>query len=390
LIIVTIMRSHARGKMTPRQRLLATLRGEAVDRPAVCFYEINGHTQDPADPDPHNIFNHPSWQPLLELARTRSDRIVQMGIPFRNASPCPAYGHGTWRHWEEGGSRHSERRIAVGGRVLTARTRRDPDVDTVWTTEHLLKDADDLAAFLELPEAEPAGEPDPTRFLAVEAALGESGIAMIDTADPLCQAASLFDMGTFTVLAATEPELFTRLMDRCAHRLHWAAERIAQVLPGRLWRIYGPEYATPPYLHPRWFRRYVSGYDGPIIDAIHRSGGWARIHSHGRVRQALPDIAALGADAIDPLEPLPQGDVTLAEVAAGDGKGLVLFGNLEITDLENLPRERFAEKIATALAEGRQAPRGFVLMPSACPYGRELSPTALANYRLMVEMAEAA
>ena len=38
------------------------------------------------------------------------------------------------------------------------RTRRDPDVDTVWTTEPLLKTVEDLDAFLKLPRLD-SGEP---------------------------------------------------------------------------------------------------------------------------------------------------------------------------------------------------------------------------------------
>ncbi len=46
--------------------------------------------------------------------------------------------------------------------------------------------------------------------------------------------------------------------------------------------------------------------------------------------------------------------------------------------------------MATALREGTAGEgRGFVLMPSACPYGRVLPERALVNYRLMVEMTEA-
>ena len=68
---------------------------------------------------------------------------------------------------------------------------------------------------------------------------------------------------------------------------------------------------------------------------------------------------------------------------------MTLFGNLEASDIENLPTPQFAQKIATAIREGTTGPgRGFVLMPSACPYGRVLSPLALANYRKMVEVVE--
>ncbi len=43
--------------MTRRERLMATLRGEPVDRPAVSFYEIGGWKLDPDDPDPFSIYN---------------------------------------------------------------------------------------------------------------------------------------------------------------------------------------------------------------------------------------------------------------------------------------------------------------------------------------------
>ena len=59
--------------MTRRERLMATLRGEPVDRPAVSFYEIGGFPIDPADPDPYNIYNAPDWQPLLQLAEEHTD-----------------------------------------------------------------------------------------------------------------------------------------------------------------------------------------------------------------------------------------------------------------------------------------------------------------------------
>ncbi len=41
--------------LSRRERLMATLRGEPVDQPAVCFYEIGGFKVDPEDPDPYNI-----------------------------------------------------------------------------------------------------------------------------------------------------------------------------------------------------------------------------------------------------------------------------------------------------------------------------------------------
>ena len=66
---------------------------------------------------------------------------------------------------------------------------------------------------------------------------------------------------------------------------------------------------------------------------------------------------------------------------------MVLFGNLEACDIERLPTVKFEKKIHTALEEGTAGEgRGFVLMPSACPYGRHLSSLALKNYEKMIEV----
>ena len=91
---------------------------------------------------------------------------------------------------------------------------------------------------------------------------------------------------------------------------------------------------------------------------------------------------------LDPIEPPPQGDVSLAEVRRQYGRDLVLFGNLEARDLEYLPTPDFEKLVRQALEEGTAGEgRGFVLMPSASPYGRDISPLTLANYECMVRLA---
>ncbi|MCL1824187.1 MAG: hypothetical protein FWG44_08295, partial [Oscillospiraceae bacterium] len=111
------------------------------------------------------------------------------------------------------------------------------------------------------------------------------------------------------------------------------------------------------------------------------------IHSHGNLRNILDTIADTGCDALDPIEPPHQGDITLAEVRERYGDRWTLFGNIEATDLENCPTPEFEKKVATALREGVGG-KGFVLMPSASPYGRVITPLCLRNYERMVEMAE--
>ncbi len=375
--------------MTRKERLMATMRGEPVDRPPVCFYEINGLDEDPQDENPFNIYSHPSWAPLLKLAREKTDRIVMRGLPFQMTETSELEKR-TTRHsyFDENGSLHTIKEIREDGRILREHTRRDRDVNTVWTIEHLLKDEADLEAWIQLPEEE-AGPPDYTAIIEAERELGDSGIVMLDTSDALCRIASLFGMEDYTVIALTEPELFHRALAKAHRELRSRVEQVARELPGRLWRIYGPEYATPPYLPPKLYEEYVVRYDRELVAAIQTNGGFTRIHQHGNLKDVLDYVVQTGCLGLDPIEPAPQGDVTLAYVREKYGKQLVLFGNLEVNDIELLAPDEFEKKVVTAIREGTSGEgRGFVLLPSAAPYGRILSSVAFGNYERMIEVVE--
>ena len=375
--------------MTRRERLMATLRGETVDRPPVSFYEINGFDQDPKNNDPFNIYSHPSWQPLIDLAKDKTDRIVMRGIAFQDVLPDPVDHIAETETFIKDKSRYTIKKVRIGDRILTSRTRQDMDMNTVWTEEHLLKNTDDLKAFLQLPPIESGNNLDMSPVLQAEKKLGDTGIVMIDTPDPLCLAAGLFDLGQFTMTAMTEPALFHELLEMFYNFLQPQTETVAKALPGRLWRIYGPEYASPPYLPPSLFKEYVVRYDSKMVNAIHQYNGFARLHSHGNLKDILDDIVATGCMGLDPIEPPPQGDVELSYVRKKHGKDLVLFGNLEISDIENLDTAKFAGIVEQSIKNGTTGQgRGFVLMPSACPYGRELSTLAMKNYEKIIDIVD--
>ena len=99
-------------------------------------------------------------------------------------------------------------------------------------------------------------------------------------------------------------------------------------------------------------------------------------------------IIALGVDGLDPCEPPHQGDLTLKEIRQQVGENFTLFGNIEISEIETLPEAAFRQRVQNALEDGpNSAGSRFVLMPTACPLGREISTTTLRNYEIMVELA---
>ena len=374
--------------VTRRERLMATLRGETVDRQPVNFYEIGGWTPDPDDPDPYNVFQGPGWRELLQFAEEETD-LIRMIHPER--TPTPDNPRDEFRQvqtYEDGGSRYTRETWHIAGRDLTSLTRRDRDVATTWTLEPLLKDADDVRAYLELPDAVFSYETSVEELKAAEAALGDAGIVMVDTHDPLCAAAGLFSMEGYTIVALTESSLFHRLLQKLARPLYATVRTVARDFPGHLWRVVGSEYASEPFLPPSLYEAYEVRYTQPIIDAIQRDGGYARLHSHGRLARILPAIVGMGVDGLDPIEPPPQGDVALIDVRRQYGDQMVLFGNLEASEIENLPPDAFEARVREALRQGTAGTgRGFVLMPSACPYGREINTRVMTNYRTMVRLA---
>ena len=383
--------------MTRRERLIATLRGEPVDRPAVSFHEIGGFIINPDDQDEYNIYNSPSWRPLLTMAEEKTDII-------RMVSPVRAQSHLAWdgsdhtgirqkyviEHvWEDNNSRFTRSMYRINGKELTSTTRRDKELDTVWTVEHLLKNSGDVKQYLQLPDEIFEERMDINHIDEQEKMLGDKGIILVDTEDPICAVAALFSMEDFTVFAFTEQELCHKLLEKHARYIHKRTEAVARDFPGRLWRIYGPEYATEPFLPVKFFEEYVVRYTRPMVKKIKEYGGYVRIHSHGSVRDILDHIVKMGADATDPLEPSPHGNADLRMIREKYGKNLVLFGNIEIADIENLPSDKFREVVRKTIADGTFGEgRGFVLMPTASPYGRTISERTFRNYEIMIEEVE--
>jgi hypothetical protein len=374
---------------------MATLRGESVDRPAVSLYEIGGFRVDPNDPDPFNVYNSPDWQPLLQLAEEQTD-LIRLRSAVREQS------HESWGEQQggirdqffttrtvlEGGNRVTRTTLTVGGRTMTSTTRREPGLDTIWTTEHLLKDTDDIRAYLELPDEVFAEQVDVTPLIAEDDALGERGIIMVDTEDPLCAAATLLDMQQYTIIAFTEPALFHRLLEQCATYIHARTREVSRLFPGHLWRIFGPEYASEPYLPPQLFEEYVVQYVAPMVKMIQAHGGYVRLHCHGRLRNILSHIHGMGVDALDPIEPPPHGDMELRDVRRRVGEEIVLCGNLEIADIEHLPPAQFETVVRRTLEEGTSGEgRGFILLPTAATYGRHITQQTLHNYETIVRLA---
>jgi hypothetical protein len=360
-----------------RARLLAAMACTTADRVPISTYELVGWNENSWEN------KEPSYRRLMDTIRAKTDCIYMTGVNWKVAKrdePAPRVEVQTWR---EGVSQYRRvvRHTPKGS--LQSLHRVDDGVHTTWTLEHPLKSIEDIDSYLAIPWYPP--EVDMTRFYEDQQKLGDRGVMMISVSDPICEAAALFEMGQFLVHAITETERIRYFLDAIHERqMHQLRQILAHDVQGVQFRICGPEYATPPYLSPDYFRLLVTPYVTRMCTAIREARGFARVHCHGEVGAVLDQIVGAGAQGLDPIEPPPDGDITLAEVKRRYGRELCLFGNIELKELEHSDPDRIDQLVRTAVDESADG-GGFVLMPTAAPISVPLAAKTEGNYVAYIE-----
>lgn len=361
--------------MTSKERLMAVLRKQVPDRVPISTYELIGWNLQSWENQ------QPSYQSLMDYIRDKTDCMYMTRVPMVNRYVIE---HMHTKKWKDGNSTYTRVTILTPKGELTSLHRVDEGINTIWRLERPVKNEDDVEKYLSIP-SDP--QPVDTSALRQEAeALGEKGILLIDIADPLCVAAELFEFGQYTIMAYTNPRLFIKLLDKLFDEQMFFLEDMLQKGAGPLFRIVGPEYATSPYLAPEHFHRFVCAYDKRMIRLIHDYGQYARVHCHGRIRQILPHIIEIEADAMDPLEAPPSGDIELSEIKRLYGDRLCLMGNIQLRDLEYAPANDMKAIVKKCIEDGKEG-GGFVIMPTAAPINTPLSSVTERNYRIMIDSA---
>jgi hypothetical protein len=258
------------------------------------------------------------------------------------------------------------------------------NVKTVWQVEHWCKDLDDVDKALSVPFV-PVTH-DASDYERIKSEVGDNGIVMASTGDPLLLAAELMELGEFTVWAMTEADHFEKTLQILHERYQSYVQNMLETCVVDLYRICGPEYATPPYLPPSLFERFVLKYDREQVDLIHRYGAKVRLHSHGKIGKVLDYIKDTGADAIDPCEAPPDGDIELADIKKRVGTDMCLFGNIQLKVLEAGTPDDVRRCVRDSMAAAKDG-GGYVMMPTAAPINVPLAQKTEDNYKVFIDEA---
>ncbi|MCD6563976.1 MAG: hypothetical protein J7K23_08715 [Thermoproteales archaeon] len=346
--------------LSSRERLLRILQGEDVDRVPISLYEFDGFYD-------NWIHNYPEYVEILEYAKGKTDKMYF----WAPSSEKPVLFYGVIDKedinrisWEKKGSVYTKTILNTPKGILSSIIRQDKGVHTSWTIKHLCEDEADAKKILSIPYK--PWRPKIDSFFELDKKLVDSGIIMGSIPDALCLTVELFGLSRFIKMFIRRRELIFELMDFFHERIYNYLKHLLQNGAVTLYRIVGPEYATPPFLHPKNFEHLVVSYDIELVDLIHKYNGFARLHSHGKVRKVLPYIKNMEIDAIDPLEPPPDGDIELREARKILGSDIVLIGNIEERLFEIGTKEVIEKYVAKAIREGASN-GGFILCPTAMP-----------------------
>jgi uroporphyrinogen-III decarboxylase len=366
--------------MTRKERLLAAMRGQAVDRIPFATYNLHPYRHSAHSRDP-------SYRELLDLVVRKAGMICKCGVADRAGGA----DQGVRERVETRGAGANETNVTT----LTLPTPKGdltsvciaPRGQPSLVTEPFVKTDADIERYLSLPFTPP--QYDISEAAALYGELGDRGLVYISYSDPMSAAAVLFGYEDFIVRCAGDCGAVKRLVDHLFERIVVQTQTLIAACRGYDFLFYtaGPEYATPPMMAPATFRSLVTPYQKRLIEMIHAAGQLAVIHCHGRVRAVLDEILATGADMLEPIEPPDQGDIALAELIARAGQRLCLMGHIQDQELYTVPPGAMTRRV-TAIAELVKGRSRYIMTPTCTPFQHPAGAAYLRNYAEWIEAAD--
>jgi len=225
-----------------------------------------------------------------------------------------------------------------------------------------------------------------SEFARVKEEVGDNGIIMYSINDAVGNCFGMMEFGEATVWALTEPEHFEKTVRTLHERIMENLRCVLEYNAFDLIRIVGAENMTIPYMPPALCDRFWKPCVKEMVDLIHSKGCKTRIHSHGNIRDSLPMFIETGADALDPVEAPPDGNITLGEVKEMTKGRMCLFGNIQPRVMEYGTEKEIREAVKRCMDEAK-SDGGFVIMPTSAPLERKLPKKIEENYFAFIDAA---
>ena len=376
--------------MNPRDRLLGTLQGQAVDRVPIftCIpFEV---TAEGFKPGPIHAYDEydawrekdPAYWRLVRRMEGECDNFFFWRPPCMQSDQLfvPPALMEIQPLFQRAGRVHTTCQVNTNGHVLTMTSAVQPGTGHTWQIEHWCKTPEDARALLNLSwRGYPPALDDYARLAYW---LGDRGTIWITIPSPILPVCRLFKPEDFLVFSRTEKTLIHDLMRLAAERIRANLETLLDLGVGPIIRFGGAEHATPPLMSPDDFDALVVEYDAPLVELCKARGRLVAYHCHGHLRHALKRLVEMDVDQVDPVETVPDGDITIKEARQIAGDQITITGNIQMRELYSEEPSMIETRVQELIAEA--GPRRLIISTTGTPLER-LTPQVEANYQRLID-----
>ena len=372
--------------MTPRERILRSIRCQNTDRVAVSpfiwvnytnwYYQAKYSLQEEElDRKVLGIYQDFGLDPMVRTCGAASANAVESaeGWDIRREE-----------HYDTPDDRDVRTTITTPGGALSQlkRYQRVSPYEVVEAeTEYLLKTPEDIGLLMAWqPEVE---ETDFSRIGRCRDMLGDAGVTAPWLQGVFNTCARLTGLENLMIWAYEEPEIYHQFMAYTARRTARRGSQMGRA--GADLISFEGNMATGTMTGPDFFREFVLQYEQAAIREIRASGAEVLYHNCGDCNAMLEAYNELGISALESLTPPPFGDCDVQRARSVLSPGIAAVGNLDQIAflLKATPEEVGAA--AGRLLDAWKGRDGFILATS--DYLMEETPAG--NLRAMVRAVRA-
>lgn len=361
---------YGRTQMTPRERLLAALRGQETDRL------------------PWSPFLAYWWEAQPETFRQKGELAFLQDIGadplLRGAAQLFTIETPGVEAFEtiHGDRKRTDYRTPVG--TLSQEHRYVSAGNTWFLTEHPVKTCEDLKVLQWINENMRVFG-NGVQYADARRKLGEDGLIVPILGTYMKSSfQSLVEhwIGTeeLTWMLADDPEPVEECLSVMRER---AEETVRASVESEAEAFIFWEDSSTQNITPDWFTRHAAPELTRWANLLHAENKLLIHHACGHLRALISRIAVTGIDVIESISPPPTGNIELWDVRGSLPESIVLIGGIEPTVFLHSTEEELEAHVAKLFE--RMGPKGWILGNSdSCPPG-----VSVDKFRLVTRMVDA-